>query len=51
MIDFDPSTGKLALDRHFADAGSDSAGVSMNGKKWPHGFSGDAVPHGSIFSR
>jgi hypothetical protein len=23
----------------------------MDGKSWPHGFRGDAYPHGSVFSR
>ena len=48
---FDPATGKLALDERFRDAGSDQPGVDMNGKKWPHGFTGNAAPHGTLFSR
>ena len=51
MLTFDPDTGKLALDEHFRDQGSDRAGVSMEGKSWPHGFKGDAFPHGTVFSR
>jgi hypothetical protein len=51
MFNFDPQTGALALDEHFRDAGSDRAGVSMDGKSWPHGFRGDAYPHGTVFSR
>jgi hypothetical protein len=51
MINFDPQTGKLALDERFRDAGSDQPGVSMDGKSWPHGFKGDAFPHGTVFSR
>ncbi len=50
MINFDPETGTLALDRNFRDPGSDQPGVSMDGKSWPHGFKGDAYPHGTVFS-
>jgi len=51
MINFDPQTGALTLDEHFRDPGSDKAGVSMDGKSWPHGFKGDAYAHGTVFSR
>jgi hypothetical protein len=51
IVNFDPQSGALALDTHFRDAGSDQPGVSMDGKTWPHGFHGDAYPHGTVFSR
>jgi WD40 repeat protein len=51
IMNFDPQTGALALDTRFRDAGSDRPGVSMDGKSWPHGFQGDAYPHGTVFSR
>jgi hypothetical protein len=51
MLNFDPHTGKLALDEKFRDPGSARAGVTMDGKSWPHGFTGDAYPHGTVFSR
>ena len=41
----------LKLDGRFRDAGSERPGVSMDGKSWPHGFHGDAYPHGTVFSR
>lgn len=50
MVNFDPQTGALALDRTFRDVGGDQPGVSMDGKTWPHGFHGDAYPHGTVFS-
>jgi hypothetical protein len=50
MVNFDSQTGALALDAKFRDAGSDRPGVSMDGKSWPHGFHGDAYPHGTVFS-
>ncbi len=51
IVNFDPQTGSLTLDRRFRDAGSERPGVSMDGKSWPHGFHGDAYPHGTVFSR
>jgi hypothetical protein len=51
MVNFDPQTGSLTLDKRFRDAGSENPGVSMDGKSWPHGFQGDAYPHGTVFSR
>jgi hypothetical protein len=51
MLNFDPQTGALTLDGRFRDAGSESPGISMDGKSWPHGFRGDAYPHGTVFSR
>jgi hypothetical protein len=51
MVNFDPQTGALTLDTRFRDAGSAQPGFSMDGKSWPHGFKGDAYPHGTVFSR
>ena len=48
LLNFDPQTGNLSLDEKFRDPGSDHAGVSMDGKAWPHGFRGDAYPHGVL---
>jgi hypothetical protein len=51
MVNFNPETGTLTLDEKFRDRGSTRLGVSMDGKSWPHGFQGDAFPHGTLFSR
>ena len=51
VLNFDPDKGTLKLDERFRDAGSNQAGVTMDGKSWPHGFQGDAYPHGTVFSR
>ncbi len=51
ILNFDTQTGALTLDQRFRDSGSTQAGVSMDGKSWPHGFHGDAYPHGTVFSR
>jgi hypothetical protein len=51
VIDFDPAAGALAVDESFRDPGSDRPGIRLTGKTWPHGFTGTAVPHGTVFSR
>ena len=51
ILNFDPDSGALTLDSKFRDPGSSRAGVSMEGKSWPHGFHGDAYAHGTVFSR
>lgn len=45
----DPETGELALDESFRDRGADRAGVSFGRGEWPHGATGAARPHGSVF--
>ena len=51
IINFDPATGTLSLDGRFRDPGSTRAGIDLTGKTWPHGFTGKAQPHGTVFSR
>ena len=51
VIDFDPESGKLALDKKFRDPDGDGPGISLNDREWPHGFKGSAMPHGTVFSR
>jgi hypothetical protein len=51
LINFDPSSGALTLDERFRDVGATRAGVSFTQKTWPHGFTGSAIPHGTVFSR
>jgi hypothetical protein len=51
IVNFDPEKGALTLDEKFRDPGSDQPGISMDGKTWPHGFTGDAYGHGAVFSR
>ena len=46
---FDPGTGALSLDERFRDPGSDRPGVSFERAEWPHGRTGAARPHGSVF--
>ena len=49
MLDIDPATGVLVLDRDFRDAGSTRPGVAFDRLDWPHGETGPAVPHGTVF--
>ena len=49
IADFNANTGTLTLDAKFRDRGSDRPGISMDGKTWPHGFHGNAYPHGTVF--
>ncbi len=51
IVNIDPATGVLAIYQRFRYAGSSSPGVSLTGKTWPHGFTGEARPHGTVFSR
>lgn len=46
MISVNAETGALAVDRSFGDDGS----TSFARPDWPHGSTGAAVPHGSVFS-
>ena len=49
MLRVDRATGELALDRDFRDAGSDRPGLAFDRPDWPHGATGTAVPHGTVF--
>jgi hypothetical protein len=51
VINFDPASGALSIDNRFRDPGSTRPGIDLTGKAWPHGFSGKAAPHGTVFSR
>jgi len=46
MVIVDPMTGALAIDHDFGEDGI----ASFGGTDWPHGSTGPAVPHGSVFS-
>ena len=46
MLSVDPDTGTLTVDRDFGEDGT----TSFEGPDWPHGSTGSAVPHGSVFS-
>jgi hypothetical protein len=49
MLRIDRATGRLALDSAFRDSGSTRPGVAFDRAAWPHGATGTAVPHGTVF--
>lgn len=49
MLLFDRETGLLRLDSSFRDPDSERPGLSFSRSRWPHGESGPAVPHGTVF--
>ncbi len=49
MLRFDRDTGQLRLDDAFRDADADRPGLSFDRAQWPHGVTGRAVPHGTVF--
>lgn len=51
MLRIDRATGVLALDSAFRDAGSARPGIAFDRASWPHGATGTAVPHGTVFGR
>lgn len=51
MLQFNRTTGALTLDSAFRDAGSSRPGVAFDRATWPHGATGSAVPHGTVFGR
>ena len=51
VIDFDPANGQLSVDERFRDSDSAEPGIRLSAKTWPHGFTGTAIPHGTVFSR
>ena len=42
-------TVPASLDERFRDPGSDRPGVSFERAEWPHGRTGPARPHGTVF--
>jgi hypothetical protein len=51
LLHLDPGTGELSLDQTFRTPDSSHPGADMNREQWPHGKTGAAVPHGTVFSR
>lgn len=49
MLQLNRQTGQLAIDRDFRDAGSSRPGIAFDRPDWPHGATGTAVPHGTVF--
>ncbi len=51
IVALDRRTGSLRIDETFRDSAAAVAGVSFARAQWPHGATGPAVPHGSVFAR
>lgn len=51
VLHFDKNSGALAIDRRFHDANDTLPGLRMSARRWPNGWTGSAIPHGTVFSR
>jgi hypothetical protein len=49
MLQLDPATGGVTVDRAFREENSTEPGVSFERARWPHGARGPALPHGALF--
>ena len=49
MLQMNRADGRLTLDSAFRDAGSSRPGIAFDRVDWPHGATGTAVPHGTVF--
>lgn len=49
MLRVNPATGEISLDHDFRDEGSQRPGIAFDRSTWPHGATGNAVPHGTVF--
>lgn len=50
LLNLDEVTGALSMDETFRDADG-QPGFSFAKRLWPHGWTGEAMPHGAVFSR
>jgi hypothetical protein len=50
MLNFDPTTGVLAIDTAFHDE-SGKPGFDFANRTWPHGWTGSSMAHGVVFSK
>lgn len=51
LVDLDRRTAALRIEESFRDSAAAGPGVSLERPDWPHGATGPAAPHGSVFSR
>jgi hypothetical protein len=49
VVNVDPKTGALSLDRNFRDERTGAVGVSLDGRTWPQGAIAKAWVHGTLF--
>jgi hypothetical protein len=51
LAQLDQVTGALRLDTTFKARGATQPGVNFDREQWPHGATGRAIPHGTVFNR
>ena len=51
VVNLDPGTGHLSIDPAFRDEGSTRDGVWLDRTSWPHGETGPAWAHGTLFGK
>jgi hypothetical protein len=51
IVNFDPTTGAVAMDDRFHDAGATRPGIRFSQRSWPSGLVSTGIPHGAVFSR
>lgn len=51
VVTMNATTGALGIDSTFRDGGATKPGVRFDRATWPHGATGPAKAHGSVFSR
>ena len=49
IVNVDPRSGALTLDRNFKDERTGVPGVSLDSRTWPHGVVAHAFVHGTLF--
>lgn len=49
LVDFDPVSGKVALDEDFGAGDAFGPGLIIDRAEWPHGPTGPAIAHGAVF--
>ena len=50
IVNIDKQTGGLSFDKRFKEEGAEEIGISFARESWPHGATGNAIPHGAVFS-
>jgi hypothetical protein len=50
LLKLDEATGALTVDDAFRDTDG-QPGLHFGKRSWPHGWTGEATPHGAVFSR
>jgi hypothetical protein len=50
LVQLNQTTGALSFDKAFHDSDA-KPGFNFENRKWPHGWTGSARPHGVVFSR